>query len=81
MGVAFYRSIRRKNEEVTWPHIPLAFQGTADGGMDQVSQFGTLTGFENLQPGRHIEVKPFAIAGAITAALPHTILVIASGAS
>ena len=39
MGVAFYRSIRRKNEEVTWPHIPLAFTGTLEGGMDQASQF------------------------------------------
>jgi hypothetical protein len=64
MGVAFYRSIRRKNEEVTWPHIPLAFKGAMQGGMDQASQFGTLTGLEGLQPGRHVEVKPFAIAGA-----------------
>lgn len=64
MGVAFYRSIRRKNEEVTWPHIPLAFRGGMEGGMDQASQFGTLTGLEGLQPGRHVEVKPFAIAGA-----------------
>ena len=64
MGVAFYRSIRRKNEEVTWPHIPLAYTGTMEGGMDQASQFGTLTGLEGLRPGRHVEVKPFAIAGA-----------------
>jgi hypothetical protein len=64
MGVAFYRSIRRKNEEVTWPHIPLAFTGTLEGGMDQASQFGTLTGLQGLRPGRHIEVKPFAITGA-----------------
>jgi len=64
MGVAFYRSIRRKNEEVTWPHIPLAYTGTMEGGMDQASRFGTLTGLEGLRPGRHVEVKPFAIAGA-----------------
>lgn len=64
MGVAFYRAIRRKNETVTWPHIPLAFAGGAQGGMDQASQFGTLTGLEGLRPGRHVEVKPFAIAGA-----------------
>jgi len=31
MGVAFYRSIRRKNERVTWPHIPLAYTGTLQG--------------------------------------------------
>jgi len=64
MGLAFYRSIRRKNEEVTWPHIPLAFRGAMEGGMDQASQFGTLTGLEGLQPGRHVEVKPFGILGA-----------------
>ena len=68
MGVAFYRSIRRKNEEVTWPHIPLAYKGTMEGGMDQASQFGTLTGLEGLRPGRHVEVKPFGIVGAQKAA-------------
>jgi hypothetical protein len=64
MGVAFYRSIRRKNEEVTWPHISLAYSGTLEGGMDQASQFGTLTGLDGLRPGRHVELKPAAIAGA-----------------
>jgi len=64
MGVAFYRSIRRKNEEVTWPHIPLAYTGTLEGGMDQASRFAPLTGLEGLRPGRHVEVKPFGIVGA-----------------
>jgi hypothetical protein len=64
MGVAVYRSIRRKNEEVTWPHIPVAFTGTLEGGMDQASQFATLDGLEGLRPGRHVEVKPFGIVGA-----------------
>jgi len=64
MGVAVYRSIRRKNEEVTWPHIPVTYTGNLEGGMDQASQFATLEGLEGLRPGRHIEVKPFAIAGA-----------------
>jgi hypothetical protein len=63
MGVAFYRSIRRKNEEVTWPHIPLSYTGTLEGGMDQASRFGILTGLEGLHPGRHVEVKPFGIVG------------------
>jgi hypothetical protein len=63
MGVAFYRSIRRKNEEVTWPHIPLAYAGTLEGGMDQASRFGALTGLDGLNPGRHLEVKPFGIFG------------------
>jgi hypothetical protein len=63
MGLGLYRSIRRKNEEVTWPHISLNYQGGMEGGMDQASQFGTLVGLEDLRPGRHIEVKPFAISG------------------
>ena len=63
MGVAFYRSIRRKNEQVTWPHIPLSYTGTLEGGMDQASQFGTLVGLDGLRPGRHVEVKPFGILG------------------
>ena len=63
MGIAVYRSIRRKNEEVTWPHIPIAYTGTLEGGMDQASQFATLGGLENLRPARHIEMKPFAILG------------------
>jgi hypothetical protein len=63
MGVAFYRYIRRKNEIVTWPHIPLRFTGAAEG-LDQASQYGILQGLENLRPGRHVEVKPFGIVGA-----------------
>lgn len=60
MGLAFYRSIRRKNEELTWPHIPQRFRS----GIFQVSQYATLTGLSGLRRGRYAEVKPFAIAGA-----------------
>lgn len=60
MGVAFYRSIRRKNEELTWPHIPQRFRS----GIFQVSQYATLHGLSGLKRGRYTEVKPFAIAGA-----------------
>lgn len=60
MGVAVYRSIRRKNEEVTWPHIPQRF----GSGIFQVSQYATLEGLSDLRRGRYAEVKPFAIAGA-----------------
>jgi hypothetical protein len=42
----------------------VAFTGGLEGGMDQASQFATLEGLEGLRPGRHIEVKPFVIAGA-----------------
>lgn len=60
MGVAVYRSIRRKNEEVTWPHIGQRYRA----GIVQVSRYARLEGLRDLRPGRHLEVKPFAIAGA-----------------
>lgn len=59
MGIAFRRAIRRKNEEVFWPHIPQQFRG----GMTNVSQYATLTGLRELRKGRYMELKPFAIAG------------------
>ena len=60
MGIAIRRAIRRKNEEVFWPHIPQRYRG----GITQVSQFATLTGLQDLRRGRYMELKPFAIAGA-----------------
>ena len=59
MGLAIRRAIRRKNEQVFWPHIPQRFRG----GITQVSQFGTLLGLGNLHRGRHMEVKPFVTGG------------------
>lgn len=59
MGIAFYRSIRRKNEEVTWPHIGQQYRS----GIFQVSRYATLVGLESLQRARHVEVKPYAIGG------------------
>ena len=64
MGIAFYRSIRRKNEEVLWPHIGQEYSSGMRSGFDQVSRYATLVGLTDIKPGRHIEVKPFAIAGA-----------------
>ena len=60
MGIAMFRSIRRKNESVYWPHIGQEYRA----GISQVSRYATLTGFENLEKGRQIQVKPFGIAGA-----------------
>ena len=60
MGIAIRRSIRRKNEEVFWPHIPQRFRA----GLNQVSQYATLTGLQNVRKGRYMELKPFAIFGA-----------------
>ena len=60
MGLVLYRRIRRKNEDVFWPHIPQRFRA----GIDQASQYADLVGLEGLRRGRNIEFKPFAIAGA-----------------
>ena len=60
MGIAFQRSIRRKNENVFWPHIGQDYRS----GIAQVSQYATLDGLRGVQQGRHIEIKPYAIAGA-----------------
>ncbi|MCH7783039.1 carbohydrate binding family 9 domain-containing protein [candidate division KSB1 bacterium] len=60
MAVAFYRSIRRKNEEVFWPPLDRDFRG----GLVQVSQYGNLIGLRDIKPGRNIQVKPYALGGA-----------------
>ena len=59
MGIAFMRSIRRKNETVVWPHIGQEYRS----GISQVSRYATLGGLRGLRRGRYAEVKPFAIAG------------------
>jgi len=64
MGIAIRRAIRRKNEEVFWPHIGQEYRG----GMTTVSQYATLTGLQDLHRGRYMELKPFGIAGAQKAA-------------
>ncbi|HSM62072.1 MAG TPA: carbohydrate binding family 9 domain-containing protein, partial [Longimicrobiales bacterium] len=56
MGIAVRRAIRRKNEDVYWPHIPQRFRG----GIQQVSRYATLTGLRDLRRGRYMELKPFA---------------------
>lgn len=60
MGIAIRRAIRRKNEEVYWPHIGQDFRG----GIAHVSQYATLTGMRDLRRGRYMELKPFGIVGA-----------------
>lgn len=59
MGVAIRRAIRRKNEEVFWPHIPQRYRA----GFNQVSQYATLSGLRDVRRGRYMELKPFAILG------------------
>lgn len=60
MGLAVERRINRKNEQVIWPFIPRSFTR----GILTVSQYGRLTGLEDLRRGRNIEIKPYIITGA-----------------
>jgi len=60
MGLAIRRAIRRKNEEVYWPHIPQEYRS----GFMTASQYATLTGLENVRRGRYMELKPYSILGA-----------------
>ncbi len=60
MGIAFYRSIRRKEEEVFWPLIGVDFRRQ----IFQVSQYAELQGLRNLKRQHHVEVKPYGLVGA-----------------
>ena len=59
MGIAIQRSIRRKNENVFWPHIGQDFVG----GIAQASQYATLRGLKDVRRGHRLEVKPYANLG------------------
>ncbi|MCH7826173.1 MAG: carbohydrate binding family 9 domain-containing protein [Acidobacteria bacterium] len=59
MGVAFYRSIRRKNEDVYLPHISQDYRQH----IYQASQYATLTGLRGLRRGNDLEVKPWGLLG------------------
>ncbi len=60
MGIAFSRSIRRKNETVTWPHIGQDYRS----GIAQVSQYADLVGLTGIRRGRRVEVRPYGLVGA-----------------
>ena len=62
MGIVFSRGIVRKNERVYWPLIDLDYKRFA--GLAHTSQYATLVGLRNVRPGRNIEIKPYALAGA-----------------
>ena len=60
MGIAFQRSIRRKNETAVWPHIGREYRS----GIAQVSRYATLVGLKDVRRGQRLEVKPFGTLGA-----------------
>ncbi|MFZ1946724.1 MAG: DUF5916 domain-containing protein [bacterium] len=54
-GILCSRWITRKQEQIRWPY----FSESASGF---VSNFGHLTGMENLKPKRQLEVLPYAVS-------------------
>jgi hypothetical protein len=57
-GAQFIRRIRRRNEVGFWS--PLSRRYT---GVNGVAFAGELRGMENVEPGRNLQVKPYALAG------------------
>ena len=57
MGLAMMRRIRHKNETVLWPFISRNFH------YDSVSRYNTLAGLSGIERGKHLEIKPYVIAG------------------
>jgi len=56
-GIGFKRNIPRKNEEVYWPFVP------NDSTWYRPAELGHLAGLSQVQPGRNLEIRPFALAG------------------
>ncbi len=57
MGINFERNIRRKREQLLW-------QGwSRDSELELLNYAGTLSGLDNIQSKKFIEIKPYAIAG------------------
>ena len=62
MGIVFARGIVRKNERVYWPLIDLDYKRFS--GLAHASQYATLVGLRNVNPGRNLEIKPYLLGGA-----------------
>ncbi len=58
-GAQFFRRIRRNNEGTYWSPIPRRYTVTR-----AVAFAGELRGVRNVEPGRNLYVKPYALAGA-----------------
>ena len=57
-GLNLGRKILRRNEDSQWAPIPIRFRG-----IGKVSLAGTLTGLEDIHPGRNLKIKPYVSAG------------------
>jgi uncharacterized protein DUF5916/cellulose/xylan binding protein with CBM9 domain len=61
-GINLGRRILRRNEDAQWAPIPVRFRG-----IGKISLAGTLTGLENLRPGRNLKIKPYVLGSATQA--------------
>ncbi|MFH1574068.1 MAG: DUF5916 domain-containing protein [Acidobacteriota bacterium] len=57
-GIGFKRNIPRKNEEVYWPFV------ANDSSWYRPAELGRLRGLRGIEPGRSVELRPYALAGA-----------------
>ncbi|HXH07022.1 MAG TPA: DUF5916 domain-containing protein [Vicinamibacterales bacterium] len=58
-GIGFKRNIPRKNEEAVWPFVP------NDSSWYRPAELGHLRGLVDIHPGRNLQVRPYALAGAL----------------
>ncbi|HVH25751.1 MAG TPA: DUF5916 domain-containing protein [Vicinamibacterales bacterium] len=58
-GLNLGRRILRRNEDAHWAPIPVRFRS-----IGKVSLAGTLTGLENIRPGRNLKIEPYVSAAA-----------------
>ena len=56
-GIGFKRNIPRKNEEVYWPFV------ANDSSWYRPAELGQLHGLRGVQPGRNLQLRPYALAG------------------
>ena len=57
-GLNLGRKILRRNEDSQWSPIPIRFRA-----ISKISLAGTLTGLENIRPGRNLKIKPYIAGG------------------
>lgn len=56
-GIGFKRNIPMKKEEVYWPFV------SNDSTWYRPAELGKLHGLEGIQPGRNVEIRPYAAGG------------------
>jgi hypothetical protein len=57
-GINLGRKILRRNEDSQWAPIPIRYRA-----ISKISLAGTLTGLENIRPGRNLKIKPYVSGG------------------